>query len=396
MRKVVGQDTSWRPVKFLISTILLFCLVFVLYIWRLGTLISGFSAHEVVATSKTGGSGNLSAIKNNPLDAPHKILQFVFQHFGHHGAFWMRSVSVFFALLFLLVLFLQLRKWFGKYIAAIGTLFLATTPWVVLAARNASADIMLLAPVLIVYAYLGLTSAQKRITLSWFLLVLCLAVALYVPGMVWFILLGIIFSYQKLLQTIAKVNPAATAAGILLLIVLLIPLGYGIYQHHSLIKDWLLIPHSFSDKLLNNLGAVIATLVFKAKRHSDYMLGGLPVLSILQSILALIGLGAMAKSARREMMMMVGLIVISVVLAALNNNPYLLIISSPAVIVLDSAALRYLLRRWQKIFPLNPVPRTFATILICMLVLAQVTYGIRYSLIAWPHNLETRNTYVLK
>jgi hypothetical protein len=395
MIELFEEWDKWRVAKAFFIGLVLATAAFFLYVWRLGTLVPGLSAREISAIK---GSSSFDNIKNNPINLPHKLPQFVFQHFGHHGAFWMRSVSVFFALLFLAALFLQLKKWFGIYIASLGTLLAASSPWFILAARNATPDVMFFVPFLVVWAYSFFTRTEEFQTSAWFSLIAALAIALYVPGMIWFLLIGVIFGARKFFDAFIELDNLLIAAGIVILLLAILPLGYGLYMHQSIIKNWLLIPSSFpaAADLGKNLVWSLSTLVFRSRQHLDYSLGRLGLISIIQSVLALVGIYALARSARRELATMVGLLIIGVVFSVLNNNFYLLLICLPALAVFDAAALRFLYVRWMKVFPLNPVPRTLAIIFVCLLVLLQVTYGIRYSLAAWPHNLEIRKSYMLK
>jgi hypothetical protein len=68
----------------------------------------------------------------------------------------------------------------------------------------------------------------------------------------------------------------------------------------------------------------------------------------------------------------------------------------PALAILSAAGLRYLYIEWRSIFPRNPLPLSFALVIISLLVGLQVAYGLRYSLVAWPHLAATKQLYVLK
>jgi len=372
-----------------------FVLLFFLYVWRLGTLVSGYSISEITTIRS---SSSLSTIKNNPINAPHKLLQFVFQHFGHHGAIWMRSVSVFFAFIFFVSLFLILKKWFGNFIAFLGTTLLAATPWVVLIARSATADIMWLCPVLVIFGYAFLAKSQRWQSLAWLGLMFCLVVAIYTPGLVWFMIAAFALGWRQILDLINRTNFTAAVTGLVMFMLLVTPLGYGFYLHPSLIKDWLLVPHSIPALLIlaKQAGWALASLAYRAKQHSNYMLGRMATLSITQSILALVGIYAMGKSAKRELFALLTLLAISLVAVSLNANPILMTLCLPALAIFDAAALRFLHLKWLRVFPLNPLPKTFAAVLISMLVFFQAGYALRYSLAAWPHSIETRKAYVLK
>lgn len=395
MRAFSRRWTGWRASKSWFLWLPALLLIFYLYFWRLGTLTAGFSHAEITARQS---SASFSALKNNPLNLPHKLVQLLFQSVGHHGAFWMRGASVFFALLFIAAIFLLLKKWFGNFIAFLGGVLFAVTPWIVMVSRSASSDVMLLSTILVILAYVSLTRSAINNKREWILLLLSLALAIYTSGVIWFLLLGFIFSRKQILAKIRQLSRIEVASGAIILIVLILPLLYGFYEHHFLLRNWLLVPQTLPNALhfIKNVALVVATLVFKSPQHSDYIVGRLGAISVAQSILALYGIYAMNRSAHREMAILLSLIFIGILAASLNGNLALLTLCLPAIAVFDSAALRLLYVRWMHTFPLNPLPRTFALTLIFILMLSQVAYGLRYSLAAWPHSVDTRNTYMLK
>jgi 4-amino-4-deoxy-L-arabinose transferase-like glycosyltransferase len=367
---------------------------FVLYVWRLGTLVPGLSKNEDTARI---ASGSLHNILNNPFYAPHKAIQYFFQLLDYHGAFWMRSASVFFILIFLASLYFLLRLWFGSFVAAAGTLLFATTPWVIILSRSATPDIMLLSPIFLIFTYVFLSRTTTKVTISWFLFILALALSFYTPGMVWFILIAFIFGNKRIVRTILKVKGVYSIAGLTVLFLLLLPLGYALSQHASLFKELLGLPQNF----LSLAGTIesgtnaVSSLFIKLRQSIDYTVGEFALLNIAQVALTLIGFLSMWKRARRPALSLVALLVISLLLATLNNNIIFLSLGIPSIAILDAAGLRYLYKRWFAVFPLNPLAKAFAIILVCSVLLAHVLYGVRYALLAWPHNVETRKTYVI-
>jgi succinate dehydrogenase/fumarate reductase cytochrome b subunit len=175
-------------------------------------------------------------------------------------------------------------------------------------------------------------------------------------------------------------------------------MGWAILKDANVAKTLLLIPASWPSVqgFAKSFAWSVSALLYKAQQHNAYILGRLPILELAQSMLAIIGVYAIWNKARKEIYGLISLILISVVLAALNKNVILLTLALPSILIFASAGLRYLYMRWRKIFPLNPLPRALAIILVIALVCAHMAYGIRYALIAWPHNPDTRNTYQIK
>jgi hypothetical protein len=89
-------------------------------------------------------------------------------------------------------------------------------------------------------------------------------------------------------------------------------------------------------------------------------------------------------------------VILAILLAALQEDIAYLGLAVPALAIAVSAGLRYLYVEWRGIFPRNPVPKTFAMVLIAAVTLSQLYYGVNYCLHAWPNSTSVRNVYVLK
>jgi hypothetical protein len=368
---------------------------FSLYIWKLGTLTEGLSKSEFAARVASGTHQN---IVNDPVNAPHKLVQYVLQILDYHGAFWMRSVSAVFALIALTAFYLLLKIWFGKFMALVGTLLFATTPWVVLSARSATPDIMWMSSILFLLAYTLFCRTTARPTIAWFLLVISTIICLYTPGLIWFVAFVLIFKFKNISRSVSRLQGRFIFSGLTLLTVCLFPLVYALVEHLSIFKEVLIIPGSFVGgvAILKNFIWAFSSIGYHLPLHLDYVLGRVAILNIAQVALVLIGIYALWKKARSETAIILALVIVSFLGAAVNNNMLLLTISLPALAILAAAGLRHLYKRWFEIFPFNPIARGFAVCLVALLLVAHVAYGVRYVLLAWPHNMDTRKTYVLK
>jgi hypothetical protein len=182
------------------------------------------------------------------------------------------------------------------------------------------------------------------------------------------------------------------------MIVVIAPLVYAFSQNLMVLKEWLALPNYFSStgSGLDYASRAASSLTYQMFSFQDYSVGKFAVLSITQTALAVLGILAMIKSMRRILIICLSLIIIGITTSALNQKLNYLSICLPAVALLDAAGLRYLAAKWFRVFPLNPLARTFAFLLITMLLLGQLAFGMRYALLAWPHNLETRKVYVIK
>jgi 4-amino-4-deoxy-L-arabinose transferase-like glycosyltransferase len=385
----------WQGLMLYLGILATMLLVLFLYSWRLGTLTVGMSKPETLARKS---SSSFVQLKDNPVNAPHKLGQLAFQHLGHHGAFWMRSVSVAAALLFLALLFLFLRQWFGSFIAILSTLFFAATPWVALVARSATPDIMFLSPISVITCFIWLSRDKKWPDFAWLALCITTGLSLYTPGAIWFVLISLVLAGRVLMNSLHKVSSAMFIAGIALFILLLIPLGYGVYQHSSTAKTLLLYPDSWQHpvELLKSTAWSISSLFVKTRQHLSYTVGRLPILNVAAILLSVVGIYAMLKGAKKQVYLLLVLILIGILASSINNNAILLTLCLPSVAIFIAAALRYLHIKWFRVFPLNPLPKALAITFLLLLVGLQLAYGLRYTLVAWPHSVATKSNYMLK
>ena len=378
-----------------IGLALVLVVAFTLFVWHLGSLTVGLSPSESASRS---GSADLYSIFNNPVNAPHRLLQNLAQAFGYHGATSMRLVSVFFALIFLVSFYLLLRYWFGMFVGTLGALMLAGTPLFIITARSATANIILLSPILVSATFVGLISARRRTNLALVALSVAIVLCLYTPGGIWFIVLLGGFCYRHLLTHIQRASSPSGALSAVLMIVLLAPLAWAVGRHWSVAQQLLLFPghwQSWGELATASLWVPIS-LVWHTRTTNEFIVGRLALLSASQIALVIFGLYAMLTQARREIVALAAACLLGLALASLNNSIPLLIIILPIVSIFMAAGLRYLYVEWQTIFPKNPLPRGLATALLVILVGFQVVWGFHYAVIAWPHTAATKSTYVIK
>jgi 4-amino-4-deoxy-L-arabinose transferase-like glycosyltransferase len=379
----------------LLGWLVLLAILYALFVWRLGTLTPGFSVIEFQARE---ASQSLQAIANNPISAPHKIIQHGLQALGHNGAFWMRSASVLWALIILICLYQLLKIWFGRLIGFMGVVLFASTPLFILNARSATPTILWLTPIIVITAYVWLVKTDHWPNLAWITLCLVSALAVYAPGVVWLVLAGVIFGRRRLMGKFVKVSDASLAAGVTLFILVALPLVLASVRDPSIVRQLFLVPASWPglEDILESIGWAISALFWKTRNHIDTIIGRVPVLSATQIILSVLGAYALFKRARREAIFLILVVVISVLGIGLGQPTEFIILALTTFGLLAAAGLRYLFYEWQSTFPFNPIPRALALFLISALVGLHVVYGARYSLLAWPNTVETKSTYVLK
>lgn len=379
--------------RIVMAVLLLAAFIFSFYFWRLGNLTIGLSPAEVTARSS---SSSLQLILDNPVYAPHKILQYAVQKIDGHGALALRSVSTVLAILFLFCFYQLVKGWFGKMIGFFATLLLAATPWFVLLARSGGPEILLLAPIVVLASYYWLVGSKSGS--AWLALLISSGLVAYLPGGLLLILLGAVFARKSLKQAAKDLDLKKKILGILILLIIFAPLIYGGMRNPSALKPLLLIPADWPSITVAVKSAVwdILALFWRTPLHADYIIARLPMFNGAQIALALFGSFAFLKLARGKLYLLLGMVMFAVLSAGINRNLVLLSFAVPAISLSVAAGLRYLYMEWRSVFPKNPLPKYLALALIASLVAMHVFYGLRYSLIAWPNSAATRSTYVLK
>lgn len=370
---------------------------FVLYAWRLATLPAHFSPDEVAAKT---ASASVSAIANNPVNLPHKILQLGLQSLGHHGPLAMRSVSVFFIICAVVSFYILIKWWFDRRLALLSTIAFAVSPSVIIAARNATTTSLLIcALTAMMTSYLWLQAARKSELAALICFFTIAALSLYVPGMIWVIAIGAIFFSQRLLRQARSYHNLLPYILLLIFTVLSIPLIFVAISKPMVGREILLLPdHLWSiTESLKSIAWTGLGFVWRTRNNLPTTLGYLPVFDIFAIITAVFGVFHLLKQySRRRTYVIIGSIAIVIIAAGLRADFLLCSLVISMMYILVAAGLDYLLNEWFSVFPRNPIARWTAIFVLSFTLLVHVIYGVRYALIAWPTAPETKTIYMLK
>lgn len=383
------RSRDWPP---LLIAIVMF---FVVFLWRLGSLTAGLSPAELLARKS---SSSLSAIISNPINAPHKLLQFGLHKLQPEHIWALRLPSVIFALIIGFCFYRIAVSWFGRAIGLFGSLIFVSLPLLVISARQATPEILFFAPIILTWLYVWLLKTEKHKSSAWLLLMISAATLIYTPGMLIWAVGGFIVCRKRINSAISGVPALINASGLLVISLSAVSLGLACLKHPSVLKSLFLVPQHFPSisPLLKHLGWMVLSLFVKTSGPTTLGLGRLPVLNILLVSLLVFGVYALQGAARLKAILLSLSVLFAIMAAGLNNNISLLAYGLPSIGIFIAAGLRYLYIEWRSIFPRNPVPKTFALALIAVVTIVQVYFGLRYSLVAWPDSGPTRSVYVLK
>lgn len=369
-------------------------LVLLIVVRHLGTQPAGLSPAEFSAKNH---SLNLEAILKKPINAPHNLLAYGF-HSAHLG--WRTSLrlsSAVFGAALIYCFYLIVRAWFSGPIGVMGTILLATTPLFLVSARQGSAEIMLFGTSALLAIYLWCGRRDQK-DLPFLVLAVAATLAIYTPGLIWWLAGTLIICRRRLLAFIEDVSVSTLLLACLLSAIIIMPLVIALVKDWTIINQLVLIPAHLETVILTlkHLAWMTLAIFIRAPYHNNLILGRLPVLSLLQVALLAFGIYALWSAAKAKLFSLFGTVVFAIVAAGFNNDMALLALGVPALAIIVCAGLRYLFIEWRGVFPLNPLAKSLALSLMWVIVIVQLLFGFRYAVIAWPNTVDTKSIYVLK
>lgn len=380
---------AWRPA---IAALSLALIAYLLYFHNLTHLVPGYSTHELQSYAS---AADWHRIAHDPLNAPFKLLVWLAIALGHHSLLVTRLVAACFGVVAVVLFFIISRAWFGFRTAFLATVLFATSAGFMHVARLGTPEVLQLGILLFMAALLWYRRVHKRRAISGYLLVIALALLLYIPGMIWFELIGLV-----LLKTGARTRYNATALlhkilWPLLFILCLVPLIVASAHSPRLLLSALALPDTVHQLLQipSNLLRVLLGIGFYSPGGSELWVGHAPLLDAIELILAAMGLYYYV---RREQsvrtVFMLGSTVVSLLLVSMGG-PAVFASLVPLMYLFVASGLDHLLGQWLGVFPRNPIARGFGIAIVSIMLFFSVLYQTRSYFIAWPHNTTTRHDF---
>jgi 4-amino-4-deoxy-L-arabinose transferase-like glycosyltransferase len=364
-----------------------------LLFYKLGDLVGGLSANESAAVAAPLGWHDLY---RDPLYLPLKLLRaVVFTLFPDHGQILSRLPNAIFGGLSVLAFAWLVRLWHGTRPALLAGLMFATGAWVLHVSRLASFDVLYLwaLPTLLL-AYLQL---QKRPGnwLVWYGSLLLTGLMLYIPGMIWLILVNF-YLQRRSLAAAWQEHPAAWQRSLYLIsgLIWLPPLIINLARSGQLLT-WLGLPDHLAGPLalIKQLIGVPVHLFVRGPQYPEVWLGRAPILSIFTLVVCVVGIYFYAthrQSIRSRLL--AAFFAVGWLLVGLGG-PVGLSLLVPLLYIAAATGIAYLLHDWLKTFPVNPLARSLGLGLISLAVALSCLYNLRAYFVAWPHNKSAQATF---
>ena len=333
------------------------------------------------------------AIFENPLQAPHKILTLTTTMVSS-SVRASRIVSLLFLLLTATALYYALRHWHEPRTAALATLAFATNSVTLGIARLG----LPLITIMSFFVFAGLllwhmhSNSNKFLP---FITLVSLGALLYVPGFLWFmIIIGSVY-LTKIKEFFVNVKRSAILLGIVCGLLLVTPLFMSFLRDINNLTTWLLLPAEFNAaETVRNVLRVPSAFLYRMPVESSINAGRLPVFDIASGILFLLGAQAYIRKIKLDRTrIMLGSALVATLAGALGQTLLAVTLLLPFVFCVVAAGIEYLFDEWMRVFPRNPVARSFGVIIMTACVMFSMYYQLSRFLIVWPQTPETRQTY---
>lgn len=376
--------------RYLLGGGLLIVLTLALVVWQLGGIPPGFSGEEKQSALI---SANLDFETQSFVNLPYHLLQKATLLAFGPDAWGIRLPSVLLALGLVATTYFLLKSWFRGNMAVIGTVLLATSVYFLMRARLGTPEILYYVwpPLLLLTASMvNISGNAWRLWLLLFTVVA--ALSLYTPYMIFFLglFLIVVATSRAGRLLMAEIDGSAIALSFLTLLVLLAPLGYGIYQNPQSVFDYIgILEAPTTAFLLERLSQIGYLMVgYGAEPGAFY-----PVLGIPAIILGLYGLYHAVRfiGRIRDAAMVLWLMVALALFVSTPDAPSALLFIPFMLLVI--LGVRSFINIWYGLFPRNPYARTAALLPIALLLLVVVGFNYQRYFYGLPRAENVRATY---
>lgn len=380
-------STYWQPALFWIVGL---GLVLSVLFYRLGSLTPQLSKVEVAFHSQISG---IKPIIDDPLNAPYKVLSFGLEKIGFTGPFALRTVSALYGFITVVLFYYVVSRWHDKRTAIWGTLLFATSAWFLHNARvaiPAIAGTLLLAAL----AYGHWIRKTKRSAFVGILGILLATWLIYIPGLVWFVIIGGVWQSKKIGEHL-KETKLSIPLVILLGVGLLAPLAIAISRQPELLKTMAGLPQQLPNPYdyFRHVLNVPFQIFFRGPDNPILWLGRLPLLDVFTVTMFIIGVYTYKQRLQLDRArILAGMLVVGALIVGLQGSLGIITLA-PAIYLIVTAGIGYLAKQWLSVYPRNPLARSIGMTLISIVVVLSCLYNLRQYFVAWPQAPATKKAY---
>ncbi|MCA9333223.1 hypothetical protein KDA00_05125 [Candidatus Saccharibacteria bacterium] len=306
-----------------------------------------------------------------------------------------RYVSATFGLSALVLYYSIIRQWYTTRVAILSAMMFLTSTWFLVVARSASPIIAFVLFEVLILITIWLQKTKKT-KLAVTLLAISCSILIYIPGMIWMILGGLIWKRKFITNQLQKSSIVFKTLLLVLVIASLTPIAIN-YRNSDFLLGIMGLPKviiSFQDFLSNIYYYV--TSIFWNSSYSTTNVGNQGLLDIFVVVLFISGfLYAIKKRLYSKYKFIFASILLGVMLVGLNGQSFA-IYTFPGIMILVAIGLAWIIQQWFTVFPKNPVAKFVGICLIFIVVLFSSAYNTYRYFIAWPHMDSTKSSYTEK
>lgn len=366
-------------------------------LWHLGRAAPGFSPSEQVFVDSTS---SIHKLIDNPLYAPLKAGQYLLHISQLNTPVMMRLISVTVGLAALVCFYLLIRHWHTRRMALIATALMGGSSWFLSISRAATPDILFVAMPLALICVNYFSYRRERVAPKtvFMVKVFTTIIALYVPTMIWFVLIIDAMYFRQLKLVWKKLPNKEIVIGLLTLAVGITPLVYSFVKDIHILQLWaglptsLLTPKDYGVQLTH----IVLSVGYKTVFNPGIRLATTPLLDIMSSIFLCIGLYSywLKRHAKiTTVLLVMGLTSVTVLTLTNGADSGPLALLLPFVYINIAAGATLLLQQWFRVFPKNNIARGIGVFLLCALVSLGVFFHFQKYFVAWPQNPDTSKIF---
>jgi len=383
---------SWRPAVLVLSLLLV---AYLLYFHRLESLLPGYNTQEISTYRQAASWHNLAT---NPINLPYTFLVWLGTAILHHGIIVTRIVSACFGLVAVVLFYAIIRPWYGFRTVFLSTILFATSAGLLHTARFGTGQVLQMAVLAAIMAALWYHRHPQWRRLIGFYVALLLPLLLYIPGMLWFELFGLVMLRGRVLHQIRQVPIRYLVGWGLVSLAAVTPLLWAGFRTPHIFLSAAGLPQHLD--VLSHIGSntlnAIMSIGVRSNGNPLWWVGHTPLLGSVELVLGAIGAYFyLYRERSRRGIFLTGSVALAVILLGLGG-PVGFGCLVPLLYLFIASGLDHLLGQWLAVFPRNPIARVTGIGLVCIMLSFSVLYQTRSYFVAWPHHPSTRQAFSLK
>ena len=362
--------------------------------WKLGSLTPGLSEPEV-ATYQS--ARNLSIIIDNAINAPYKIAVYLSTRVMDN-ALGLRLVGAAVGSVAIVLFYFMAQKIMTVSNAIMTTAMFATTSLLLHTSRTATPNVMLLT-LLALVAVGSFIRFNKRSEPGWLLASALIALSLYTPGLVFFILAGAAWQFRHVKSSFEDLRPVIIISCSVIFSLLVAPLVISLIRDPNLWRSYLGVPAELPNisVVLQRAGEAILSLFVISPKNPVYWLGRQPILDVFATALFVYGIVTVIRHYRLErLILIIGVFLIAIAWIAISGNHQGMILVLPFVYIVIGLGLQELMDKWLSVFPRNPIAQITGAAFLVTAVLLAINFQTQRYFVAWANSPETIEVYQLQ